>query len=69
VEAEADLASIGERLAALPGLEDTLKRYRDAGVGERLQEQSLLVREERVLDTARERMLRLETCSRPLRGT
>ena len=56
VEAEADLASIGERLAALPGLEDTLKRYRDAGVGERLQEQSLLVREERVLDTARERI-------------
>jgi len=50
------LASIGERLAALPGLEDTLKRYRDAGVGERLQEQSLLVREERVLDTARERI-------------
>ena len=56
VEATADLASIGERLAALPGLEDTLKRYQEAGIGERLREQSLLVREERVLDTARERI-------------
>lgn len=55
-EAGADLDTIAERLAALPGLEDTLKRYREAGVEERLREQSLLVREERVLATADERI-------------
>lgn len=55
-EAEADLSSLRERLSALPSLEDTLKRYRAAGVEERLQEQSELLREERVLDTATERM-------------
>ncbi len=55
VEAEADLTALRERLSALPGLEDTLKRYRAAGVEERLREQSQLVREERVLETAGER--------------
>jgi DNA repair ATPase RecN len=56
VEAEQDLVSLTERLDALPGLEHTLKRYRAAGVEERLREQSELVREERVLDTAVERV-------------
>ncbi len=56
VEAQTDLVAVEERLGALPGLEDTLKRYRAAGVEERLREQSLLVREERVLATARERL-------------
>lgn len=56
VEAQNDLAAVRERLGALPGLEDTLKRYRAAGVEERLREQSLLVREERVLATAEERL-------------
>jgi DNA repair ATPase RecN len=56
VEAERDLGSLRERLSALPSLEDTLKRYRAAGVEERLREQSELVREERVLNTATERM-------------
>jgi DNA repair ATPase RecN len=56
VEAQQDLAGVRERLGALPGLQDTLKRYRAAGVEERLGEQSLLVREERVLTTADERV-------------
>jgi len=56
VMATTELTSIGERLAALPGIEDTLRQYREAGVEDRLREQSLLVREERVLDTAAERM-------------
>lgn len=56
VEAAADLAASDERLAMLPGLEDTLMRYRAAGVEERLRERSLLVREERLLDTGRERI-------------
>jgi DNA repair ATPase RecN len=56
VDAEQDLAGVIDRLAALPGLQDTLKRYRAAGVEERLREQSELVREERVLSTAEERL-------------
>jgi DNA repair ATPase RecN len=56
VEAQTELTGISERLAALPALEDTLKRYRAAGVEDRLREQSLLVREERVLATADERV-------------
>ena len=45
-----------ERLAALPGLEETLKRFQQAGLEDRLREQSLLVREERVLDSIPERL-------------
>lgn len=56
LDAQQDLAGVRERLAALPGLQDTLKRYRAAGVEERLREQSELVREERVLATAEERL-------------
>ncbi len=55
-DAQQELTAVKERLAALPGLEDTLQRYRAAGVEERLREQSLLVREERVLTTAEERL-------------
>ncbi len=51
-----ELEQVEERLGALPGLEETLKRYQEAGLEERLKEQSLLVREERVLETARERL-------------
>lgn len=54
--AQEDLATIDERLAAMPGLENTLLRYRQAGVEERLREQSLLVREETLLTTAAERI-------------
>jgi DNA repair ATPase RecN len=44
-----DSAAVDERLGALPGLEETLKRYQDAGLEEKLKQMSLLVREERVL--------------------
>ena len=54
--ARQERARIDERLAALPGLEETLKRYQDAGLEEDLKEQSLLVREERVLETIPERL-------------
>ena len=47
---------IKDRLASLPALEETLKRFQEAGLEERLKEQSLLVREERVLKTASERV-------------
>ncbi len=62
VAARKERARIDERLAALPGLEETLKRYRDAGLEEDLKEQSLLVREERVLDTVPERLEPFRSC-------
>ncbi len=45
-----------ERLAALPGLEETLKRFKDAGLEDRLKEQSILLREERIFKAAAERL-------------
>lgn len=54
VQREAKL--IEERLSLLPGLEETQKRFQDAGLEERLKEKSLLVREERILATIKERL-------------
>jgi energy-coupling factor transporter ATP-binding protein EcfA2 len=51
-----ELAEIEERLASLPGLEETLKRFQEAGLEERLKEQSLLVREEQILGSVPERL-------------
>ncbi len=56
LEVRKELRQIEERLASLPMLEETLKRFQEAGLEERLKEQSLLVREERVLKTAPERV-------------
>ena len=55
LDTRAELAQIEERLAALPGLEETLERFREAGLEDRLKEQSLLVREERLLASIPER--------------
>ena len=65
--ARKELDEIGERLAALPGLQETLKRYQDAGLEEDLKEQSLLVREERVLSTIPERLRPFRSCLDELR--
>jgi len=54
--ANRELGRIDDRLAALPGLEETLNRYREAGVEERLREKSVLVSEERVITTALDRL-------------
>ncbi len=48
LELDKDLKQLEERLASLPGLEETLRRFQQAGLEERLREQSLLVREEGV---------------------
>ena len=56
LEAQTELHQIEERLAALPGLEETLEQFRRAGLEERLREQSLIVREERVLASIPERL-------------
>ena len=57
LEVEKELRQIDERLASLPALEETLKRFQEAGLEDKLKEQSLLVREERILRTAGERAI------------
>ena len=52
-----EIELIDERLAMQPSLIETQKRFQDAGLEERLKEKSLLVREERILNTAKERLL------------
>ena len=64
-----ELVRVGDRLAALPGLEETLKRYQDAGLEEDLREQSVLVREKRVLDTVPERLEPIRQCLGDLKQT
>lgn len=56
LDVRAERKQIDERLAALPGLEETLKHFQEAGLEERLREQSLLVREQRVLNTIPDRL-------------
>lgn len=56
LDVQKELAEIEERLATLPGLEETLERFQEAGLEERLRERSLLVREERILDSIPERL-------------
>lgn len=69
-DARADIDSIEERLGALPSLEETLQRFQEAGLEARLHEQSLLVREERVLASVPRRIApfreALETLRRDL---
>jgi len=56
LEAHKESLQIEERLAALPALEDTLQRFQEAGLEDRLKEQSLLLKEERILRTSEERL-------------
>ena len=67
VDARTELAQIEERLAALPGLEETLERFREAGLEDRLKEQSLLVREERLLASIPERLASFRECLETLK--
>jgi energy-coupling factor transporter ATP-binding protein EcfA2 len=62
-----ELQQIEERLATLPALEETLKRYRELGLEEKLKEQSLLVREERLLRSAQETLEPAKIASDALR--
>ena len=59
---------IEERLSLLPSLEETQKRFQDAGLEERLKEKSLLVREERILATVKERLAPVSTLHQELAG-
>jgi DNA repair ATPase RecN len=67
LDTRAELLQIEERLAALPGLEETLERFREAGLEDRLREQSLLVREERVLASIPERLAPFRDCMESLK--
>ena len=56
LEADEEIAIINERLAELPQLEETLQRFQEAGLEDRLKDQSLLVRESRIVDSISERL-------------
>ena len=56
LQASSELDDIDERLADLPRLEQTLERFQEAGLEDRLRDQSLLVREERILAAVPERV-------------
>ena len=57
-----ELQQIEERLSMLPGLEEKLARFQEAGLEDRLREQSLLVREERLLESIPERLQPFYEC-------
>ena len=66
VEVRRVMEMLEERLAALPGLEETEKRFRQAGLEERLKEKSLLVREENLFSILDERLEPFRTLRREL---
>jgi len=49
VKATSNLAKLNEKLSALPPLEETLKRFQEAGLEEKLKDKALLIREEQLL--------------------
>ena len=51
-----ELEDIDERMSALPALEHTLRSYQEAGLEDLLSEQSLLLREERILESVSDRV-------------
>ncbi|MGE3976959.1 MAG: TrlF family AAA-like ATPase, partial [Nitrospira sp.] len=56
IDVKKELKQIEDRLASLPALEETLKTFQEAGLEDRLKEQSLYVREERLLKTIPQRI-------------
>ena len=56
VDVRREMKTLEERLAALPGLEGTQKRFQQAGLEERLKEKSSVIREERLFASVGERL-------------
>ena len=56
VDVRREMKALEDRLAELPGLEETQKRFQEAGLEERLKEKSLLIREERLFASLGERL-------------
>lgn len=61
VDVRREMKALDERLATLPGLEETQKRFQEAGLEERLKEKSLLIREERLFANVSERLEPIRT--------
>lgn len=56
-----ELKVLDDRLAALPSLEETQKRFQEAGLESRLKERTLLIREDRVFASVSERLEPIRT--------
>ena len=56
LDTQREMEVLDERLAKLPGLEETQKRFEQVGLAELLKEKSMLVREERLFSDAKERL-------------
>lgn len=56
LDVQKEIKQIDERLSLLPSLMETLKRYQDAKLEDRLKDQSQLVREGKILQMAEERL-------------
>ncbi len=56
IDVQREMEILEERLIALPGLEETDKRLRQAGLEERFKEKSLLIKEERLFSDLREKL-------------
>ena len=56
IDVQREMEILEERLAALPGLEETDKRLRQAGLEERFRGKSLLIKEDRLFSNLRERL-------------
>ena len=67
VAAQKDLAEVEAKLARLPALQETLQRFKDAGLEQKLADKDALIREEAVLETAKSRVKAVETLVRSLR--
>lgn len=61
LDTQREIEVLNERLAKLPGLEETQKRFEQVGLAERLKEKSMLVREERLFSDAKERLEPINT--------
>ncbi len=61
VDVRREMKRLGERLEALPGLEETQRQFQRAGLEERLKERSLVIREERLFSNLEERLEQYRT--------
>jgi predicted ATPase len=55
-QTEKQTETIAEKLTRLPAVEEKLRRYKEHGIDKKLNEQSLLAREEAIVKTSRERL-------------
>jgi len=66
MEVRRKMQDIESRLEQLPVIEEKIKQFEDAGIAEKLDTKSQLVKEEKVLDTAEERIEEIERIRKEL---